>query len=858
MIARALYLTIGWFAFSLLVTLGFGTRLRRASNWLSFGWLALVLLVGDVWALLTFGVPLEIALLTLFAFLFGGWWILSLPHWNALGHSTWVTVLLATGMFIIYAFAVTAFTPLHLLSFLLAIVFFFVEVAALTLGLTHAYESLDVMCRARWKRATGPLKPIQGYMPKVSLHIPAYNEPPEVVEATLRSLAKLDYPNYEVLLVDNNTPEEKTWRPLEAVCHELGPHFRCIHLDQWPGYKSGALNFALTQVAPDTEIIGIIDADYRIDSSFLRETVPAFANPKVAFLQTPQDYREYKGDAFREATYYGYKYFFEVSMPSRNEHNAIIFAGTMGLIRKSVFQEIGGWDEWCITEDAEASLRILKRGYESVYIKKSYGQGLMPFTFDGLKKQRFRWCFGGIQILKKHWEALMPWGHWVDPHNKLTFAQRYYYLMGGLQWYTDVLNLLFAIFLILGAFFSAFATQFSIRPLTVPLMVIPAIFLFLHLWRFLWVLRNALHLSWTKALRAMYNFFSMGWVVALASFQGLIQKKGVFLRTPKSNTGSKTIQALRVTLWETSLGLICLAAGAAAILAHPGPRTLFLGTLLAWQASLYLAAPLYSLMSIRQKAPALLGAHGEYRGPSILENRAAQLALALALLVVLFAGIIQLLPQPAEPPRYAQYQPVDVPPERLFGLERVPIEERAIPPTPTLTPTPTEVRPTPSPQPEIPVIDPSPTLLPTPTNTLTPGPTPTIPPTLENTPTISPTAAGSPTPTVGITPTATDVTGTTPTPAPSTSTPPPAPTETSAVPATPTPANTPLPALTPTAAFTPTTPSTPVPPPSDSSPPTLAPTDTPVPPPPPPTEAPAPTATPISMWWGNPFRHQEL
>ena len=76
---------------------------------------------------------------------------------------------------------------------------------------------------------------------------------------------------------------------------------------------------------------------------------------------------------FFRAAYYGYKYFFAVSIPSRNEHNAIIFAGTMGLIRKSVLEEIGGWDEWCITEDAEASLRILQRGYESIYIDKSYG-----------------------------------------------------------------------------------------------------------------------------------------------------------------------------------------------------------------------------------------------------------------------------------------------------------------------------------------------------------------------------------------------------------------------------------------------------------------------------------------------------
>src|SRR5687768_6516043 len=143
MIARALYLTVGWFALSLLTTLVYGTRIKRANPWLSLSWLGLVLLVGDLWALLTFGVPLEIVFVTVIAFVFGGWWIRRLPNWNPFGHVTWVTVLLATGLFGIYAFAVTAFTPLHPLSFLLAIVFFFIEAAALALGLTHAYESLD-------------------------------------------------------------------------------------------------------------------------------------------------------------------------------------------------------------------------------------------------------------------------------------------------------------------------------------------------------------------------------------------------------------------------------------------------------------------------------------------------------------------------------------------------------------------------------------------------------------------------------------------------------------------------------------------------------------------------------------------
>ena len=57
-----------------------------------------------------------------------------------------------------------------------------------------------------------------------------------------------------------------------------------------------------------------------------------------------------------------YKYFFAVSQPSRNERDGAIFAGTMGLIRRRALQEVGGWAEWCITEDAELSLRLCAGG----------------------------------------------------------------------------------------------------------------------------------------------------------------------------------------------------------------------------------------------------------------------------------------------------------------------------------------------------------------------------------------------------------------------------------------------------------------------------------------------------------------
>ncbi|RPJ25641.1 MAG: glycosyltransferase, partial [Chloroflexi bacterium] len=475
--------------------------------------------------------------------------------------------------------------------------------------------------------------------------------------------------NYEVLVVDNNTPLQATWRPLEEICRKLGPNFHCLHLAQWPGYKSGALNFAVTQTDPTAEIIGIIDADYEVEPDFLRELVPAFANPQVAFVQTPQDYIDSKGDVFSESTYRGYKYFFEVSMPSRNERNAIIFAGTMGLIRKSVLEEIGGWDEWCITEDAEASLRILKKGYQSLYVNKSFGSGMMPINFEGLKKQRFRWCFGGIQILKKHWEALMPWAHWIDPENKLTLAQRYYYLVGGLGWFSDVFNLLFAFFLVMGAVFNIFSSPIKVRPLTDTVLIIPAVFLFLHILRFIWVLRNRLRVSVNMAVATMYNFFSLGWAVTLACIQGLVQREGVFLRTPKAATSSKAWRAIQVTQWETAIGLICVLAGILAFGFDRNWRTFSLCILLIWQGSLYLAAPLYSLLSLKREAALGVPVRVMEQGKPMMEQLAARWVVAFSMALIGAFSLIRFLPSPATLPGYARFLPVDLSSEQITGRE---------------------------------------------------------------------------------------------------------------------------------------------------------------------------------------------
>ena len=669
MLVRALYLSALWFALSLFATLIMGSRLRRSDASLSLLWLAIVILGGNLIAIFTFGRFLEIFGLSFIAFIFGLVWVVRLHDWNAAGQVTWAMTLLTTALFILYTALLTAFSPLHPLTFIFALIFFFLEAITLLMALAHMHESLDVVCRVRWNRLVDRLDPISGYQPMVSLQVPAYNEPIEVVEKTLNSLAQLKYPNYEVLVVDNNTPLQETWRPLGEICRKLGPNFHCLHLDTWPGYKSGALNFAVTQTDPRAEIIAIIDADYEVDPDFLTELVPAFADPQVAFVQTPQDYRDHQGDLFSESTYRGYKYFFEVSMPSRNERNAIIFAGTMGLIRKSVLEEIGGWDEWCITEDAEASLRILKKGYQSLYINRAFGTGLMPFNFEGLKKQRFRWCFGGIQILKKHWEALMPWAHWVDPENKLTAAQRYYYLLGGLGWFSDVFNLLFAALLVLGAIFNLLSSPVQIRPLTDTILIIPAVFLILHILRFLWVLRNRLRVSLDLAGATMYNFFSLGWVVTLACIQGLVQREGVFLRTPKSQTSSKAWRAIQVTQWETAIGLTCILAGVLAFGSDQNWRTLSLCLLLVWQGSLYVSAPFYSLLSLHREAALSSSTPVTDQGKPVVEELAARWVIAISMVLIAAFSLIAVLPTPAGLPTYTRFIPVNLSPTEQAGSE---------------------------------------------------------------------------------------------------------------------------------------------------------------------------------------------
>jgi GT2 family glycosyltransferase len=258
--------------------------------------------------------------------------------------------------------------------------------------------------------------------PKVSIHVPAYFEPPDMLIQTLDAVSRLDYPNFECVVIINNTPDPEFWQPIQDHCRVLGERFKFINAEKVEGFKAGALRIAMARTAVDAEIIGVIDADYVVEPDWLKDLVPVFADPRVGLVQAPQDHRD--GD--RSLMHYimngEYAGFFDIGMVQRNEVNAIIVHGTMCLIRRTAMEMAGGWAGDTICEDTDLGLGIIEHGWLTHYTNHRYGHGLLPDTYEAFKKQRHRWAYGGFQIVKKHWRRFLPGATRLSPDQRREFA----------------------------------------------------------------------------------------------------------------------------------------------------------------------------------------------------------------------------------------------------------------------------------------------------------------------------------------------------------------------------------------------------------------------------------------------------
>jgi exo-beta-1,3-glucanase (GH17 family)/cellulose synthase/poly-beta-1,6-N-acetylglucosamine synthase-like glycosyltransferase len=375
-----------------------------------------------------------------------------------------------------------------------------------------------------------PLVP-EPFAPKVSIHIPACCEPPQMLKATLDGVARLDYPNFECILVINNTPDPAFWRPVEEHCRMLGDRFRLIRVDDLEGYKAGALRLALANSAGDAEIIGVIDADYVVEPDWLKDLVPLFADKGVGLVQSPQDHRDGDRSPMHCAINAEYAGFFDIGMVQRNEFNAIIVHGTMCLIRRAAIEGAGGWSSDTIVEDADLGLTLLEQGWISHYTKRRYGYGLLPDTFEAYKRQRHRWAFGGLQILRKHWRRLLPGVAGLSREQKREYG------LGWLNWLgAESIGVAVALLNILWVPFVAFVDiAVPDRILTLPILAA----FFVSVGHFVALYRLRVRATAGQMVGAVCAAMSVQWTVARAVSIGLVRERLPFLRTAKGGVGCK-------------------------------------------------------------------------------------------------------------------------------------------------------------------------------------------------------------------------------------------------------------------------------------------------------------------------------
>src|SRR5579884_1901081 len=301
----------------------------------------------------------------------------------------------------------------------------------------------------------------------------------------------------------------------------------------------------------------------------------------------------------------------------------------------------------------------------------------MPLSFDGLKKQRFRWALGGIQILRMHWRELLPFG---SHRLRLTLGQRVHYLLGSVQWFGDLLTVIFTLLLLLTAAATVLHHRLPVREIVGPLALVPFLFLVSGVGRALWAIRTTAGCTWGDAVRCMRCWFALSWVVTLACLRGLVRRQAAFLRTPKRKEGRSVWQAINSSRAESLLAALSVVAAIAMPVSAPSLGTIVIAFLRSAQTSG--DRPGFSLGSA-----AWLGLPG------------AIVAAVAAALVLATPPAPRNVPPPPDLPRVQQLEP-----PRLPGA----------------TPPPTSA-PSPSASPS-----PSPSITPSPTPTTAPSPAPTV------------------------------------------------------------------------------------------------------------------------------------
>ena len=276
------------------------------------------------------------------------------------------------------------------------------------------------------RRRPVPLPEELSRWPSVDVYIPTYNEPIEVVRATVLAASGIDWPadRLRVYLLDDGRREA-----FRAFAAEAGVGY-LVRPDNKHA-KAGNLNHALQQTSG--EYIAIFDCDHVPTRSFLQVCMGwLLRDRRLALVQTPHHF--YSPDPFTRnlgtaAVPGESELFYGVIQPGIDTWNAAFFCGSCAVLRRSALLEVGGIAVETVTEDAHTALKMHRRGWRTAYLEIPQAAGLSTETLAAHVGQRIRWARGMAQIFRVDNPLL---GRGLQPMQRVSYLAAMLHFFSGL------------------------------------------------------------------------------------------------------------------------------------------------------------------------------------------------------------------------------------------------------------------------------------------------------------------------------------------------------------------------------------------------------------------------------------------
>jgi cellulose synthase/poly-beta-1,6-N-acetylglucosamine synthase-like glycosyltransferase len=222
----------------------------------------------------------------------------------------------------------------------------------------------------------------------VDVYVCTYDEPVEVVAATLAGCRALTYPHTTYLLDDGRRAE------MEELAGLAGARY--LTRQENTHAKAGNINAALPRT--EGELVLMLDADHVPMPDALDAMVGYFDEERLALVQSPHDFFNHDSVQHYVVGRHEQSLFYRVVCPGKDRHGAAYWCGSSALMRRQALLDIGGVATETIAEDFHTTIRLQRHGWQTRYHDEVLVQGLAPHDLAGYLLQRDRWARGNLAV----------------------------------------------------------------------------------------------------------------------------------------------------------------------------------------------------------------------------------------------------------------------------------------------------------------------------------------------------------------------------------------------------------------------------------------------------------------------------